>query len=162
MAIFLAGFVGMGGGVLFWAGGVQEWRAQGASGSWTAVTGRIASIGYSGKSRILDVYYEYEHAGRRFRSGHVVFGATAHAEMRAFDERYDVGDPVTVYLDPVNPGSSVLERRLGSRWFLMMVLGLFFAAVGLAVVRFVWLATKPGGEGLRGATIRTGRRYHGA
>jgi hypothetical protein len=162
MALFLAAFVGFGGGGLFWAGGVQEWRAQRASSSWFAVTGRIVTIGYTTRrSRTIDVRYEYEHEGRRFRTGRVFFGGTGPGEMQAFAARYKVGDTVTVYVDPADPSHSVLERRLGSRWFLFMMLGLLFAVVGLAIVRFVWLGSKPGGEGMRGATIRMGRRRYG-
>ncbi len=147
MAIFLGAFVGFGGGVLFWAAGVQEWRAQRASGSWPAVPGRIAWIGSFRRTSGLTVYYDYEHAGRRFRTGHVVFGATSRGEMQAFDERYDVGDPVNVYVDPATPGRAVLERRLGSRWLLMPGFGLLLVAVGHVVVAYVWRATKPGAGG---------------
>jgi Protein of unknown function (DUF3592) len=144
MAISLAAFVGFGGGVLFWAAGVEEWRAQRASGSWPAVTGRVVWIGRARKARSLRVLYEYEYAGRRIRTGHVVFGAVGYAEMQAFDERYDVGDAVSVYVDPDDPGLAVLERRMGSRWLLFPGFGLCLVTVGLAIVRFVWRATKPG------------------
>jgi Protein of unknown function (DUF3592) len=147
LAIFLAAFVGFGGGGLFWAAGVQEWRAQRSSDSWPAVTGHVVWIRRVSKSRILSLGYEYEYAGRRTRTAHVVFGATGQAEMRAFDERYDVGDPVTVYVDPADPGLAVLERRMGSRWLLMPGFGLILTAAGLAVVRYVWRVTKPGAAG---------------
>jgi hypothetical protein len=143
MAIFLAAFVGFGGGVLFGSAGVLEWLAHRESAGWPEVTGRVVWIGYPRKSRTLSLYYEYEHAGRRFRTAHVVFGGTDRAEMADFGRRYDVGDPVTVYVDPEHPSRAVLERRRGSRFWLMPGFGLALAGVGIAIVRFVWRASAP-------------------
>jgi uncharacterized protein DUF3592 len=144
MAVFLGGFVGVGGRVLFWEGGVREWRAARGSEAWLPVPGRVVQVMARSRSRTPTVAYDYEHGGGRFRSTHVLFGATSAGEMTEFLAAHPVGSAVTVYVDPAAPERAVLERRLGSRWFVMPAFGLVLALVGLAAVRYMWRATAPG------------------
>jgi hypothetical protein len=146
MAVLLGAFVGVGGGVLFWSGGVQEWRAARASTSWVAVPGRVVQIVGRSRSRSPTLVYEYEHAGRRIRSTHALFGAASTSELNALATSHPAGSAVTVHVDPAAPERAVLERRLGSRWMVMPAFGLVLVVVGVAVVRYIWRASAPGSE----------------
>ena len=114
--------------------------------SWPHVTGRIISsvarsklirTRYGGQTAIHwpDVRYEYFVGDRRFVSDRIMFthrGFSESTTQRLVDE-YPVDKIITVYFDPKNPESAVLER--GIQWFFIPILAF---AIILAVL-MVWI-----------------------
>ena len=113
--------------------------------SWPHVTGRIISS--VARSKLMkgrhgeyivhwpDVRYEYVVGDRRFVSDRIMFthrGFSESATQRLVDE-YPVDKIITVYFDPKNPESAVLER--GIQWFFIPILAF---AILLAVL-MVWI-----------------------
>lgn len=59
------------------------------------------------------VEYEFQVAGKTYRGRRITIGEkTAAFELEGILARYPVGAPVTVYYDPANPETAVLERDL--------------------------------------------------
>ena len=114
--------------------------------SWPHVTGRIISsvarsklirTRYGGQTAIHwpDVRYEYVVGDRRLVSDRIMFthrGFSESATQRLVEE-YPVDKVISVYFDPKNPKSAVLER--GIQWFFIPILAF---AIILAVL-MVWM-----------------------
>ena len=113
--------------------------------SWPHVTGRIISS--VARSKLMkgrhgeyivhwpDVRYEYFVGDRRFVSDRIMFthrGFSESATQRLVNE-YPVDKVITVYFDPKNPESAVLER--GIQWFFIPILAF---AIILAML-MVWI-----------------------
>jgi hypothetical protein len=84
------------------------------------------------------VIFAYAVDGRTYRGerlwpGRAVFGT--YNEARRVVERYPRGQPVTVYYDPDDPATAVLEPGGDwTRWLHRIVLGTFFTAMGSIMV----------------------------
>ncbi len=92
-----------------------------------------------GTSYRADVLYEYSAAGRFWRSNRRGFSPmhSADAEAaRATVERYPAGAEIPCFVDPGDPGRSVLDRRLRPV-YLIGLFPLVFLLVGLALVAHV-------------------------
>jgi hypothetical protein len=88
-----------------------------------------------GTSYRADILYEYEAAGRTWRSNRLDFfplSSSSYADQEAVTERYPAGTTIGCFVDPDDPSRSVLDRRLRP----IYLLGLFplvFLLVGLAL-----------------------------
>ncbi len=84
----------------------------------------------------LDIAYEYEVGGVRYKSERVSFEGRIMSSTKLRVERVEAGYPtkaeVLVYFDPDNPAFSVLEPgvELRSAWYglFLLIVGNFFAA----------------------------------
>lgn len=128
------------------------WRAVRA-GRWVATEGHITRAGavgsatdapFDGVARLqwanVDVHYEYEVNGRRYRSNRVNFtGHSFHAAI-ATGLAYNVGDPVMVWYDPFHPSESVLDREVGIVPSLWAVAAGGIFGLGILVLAFALLS----------------------
>jgi len=91
-----------------------------------------------GTSYRADVLYEYEAAGRSWRSNRISFFplvSNGHDGARAITSLYRSGTPTTCWVDPHHPSTSVLERSFRP-WYLMGLIPLVFFFAGAAVTRW--------------------------
>lgn len=86
------------------------------------------------RSRIV---YSYKVAGQPYSADRVAFGAVVTSSLPSLisgrTERYPQNGRVDVYYDPANPGSAVLERRVGGLWILWTSAALFLGAAAVLV-----------------------------
>jgi hypothetical protein len=79
------------------------------------------------------VEYSYQVNGRDHYSSRISFGADFAADRALAEKtvaRYPAGSVATVYYDPANPSSAVLEPRVAFAWpTLLLVAGFFAAAI---------------------------------
>ncbi len=83
------------------------------------------------------VRYKYEVEGIEQTSGRVSFGwESAQTRTSASDyvQRYPQGRSVTVYYDPADPSSAVLERGVPSRFWLTVAGAAIFLLLGIASI----------------------------
>ena len=88
----------------------------------------------------LKMLYRYRVAGRELENGRITFNDdNTRDDVRAYRARYTVGQTVTVFYDPDDPTSAVLERT--ANWKLRhLFLGLAAVFVGvLMLVPRIWL-----------------------
>jgi len=109
-----------------------------------------------------DVLYDYTAHGRNWRSNRVTFFsalAAGRSEARAVRDRYTSGSEIVVWVDPDDPGRSVLERRLRLK-HLLGLLPLLFLFAGAALARSGWkklrAGEEPGTRGVGDAAQQTG------
>src|SRR6185503_12449650 len=110
-----------------------------ASSGWQTVPATIVWSGvgvHSGDDSTtysVDVLYEYEHGGRRWRSNRYRFMTGSSSGEGGKQEavgRMPTGARVEAWIDPGDPSSAVLDRALGGfMWFALMPL--VFVLVGL-------------------------------
>jgi hypothetical protein len=113
---------------------------------WVIHSGAIdASTLLWGKQSVSGarIVYNYQAGGGHFRSAAVMFGAESPADAVEMVERYRVGDPVEVYVDPGDPTQSVLEPRMGSASWLLPALGAALLSVGIAIGVFIEKHSRP-------------------
>jgi Protein of unknown function (DUF3592) len=124
---------------------VSNRRAALAAARWPTTTGTILSstaeaqrVFAPGGRTTTQVWwplveYSYTVDGRSYYSSRLAFGANvggARTLAEATVARYPGGSQVTVYFDPANPSSSVLEPRIAFAWFtLVLTIGFFAAAL---------------------------------
>ncbi|OAI54783.1 hypothetical protein AYO44_14225 [Planctomycetaceae bacterium SCGC AG-212-F19] len=76
------------------------------------------------------VEYEYQVGGKTYRNQRITIGEkTSEYELEEILARYPVGAAVTVYYDPANPQTAVLERDIFN--------GKMFAALGCMMLFFI-------------------------
>jgi Protein of unknown function (DUF3592) len=118
--------------VSFWL-----WRMNRKAASWPSVSGEIIASSLeqdphdAGDS--VSITYRFAVANRNFSSSQITYGArsnSAPAKERLV-AAYPVGRKVTVYYDPRNPASAVLERQKSPSWLGLAAVGAIFAAIGL-------------------------------
>ena len=88
-----------------------------------------------GTTHRADILYEYEAAGRTWRSNRRTFfplGSSGYDGQKAVADRFPPGAAVTCFVHPDDPSRSVLDRRL-SPVYLIGLFPLVFLLVGLAV-----------------------------
>lgn len=80
------------------------------------------------------VEYEYTVAGKTYRGRRIDLGEkTSSYELEAILDRYPVGTAVTVYYDPADPNTAVLDRDM-AWWVWAVGIGCVLLAVGAPLV----------------------------
>lgn len=120
-----------------------------ASADWPSVEGRLAKIGlserksstYAGRigtrtesvSYGIDVEYDYRVSGRTYRGQQFSFEPRSgdREYWEAKTRKFKTGSPVSVYYDPSNPESSVLETGAYEWNYIFIAMGLAFTGAGL-------------------------------
>lgn len=111
--------------------------------SWSSAAGRITesyvrrqesrdSDGYTTTSYYPEVRYTYQALGVEYSGDKIAFGGSVGGSQKKAHERltsYPVGKDVIVHYDPNNPEEAVLERRMGSKAFL--IIGIIFTLVAI-------------------------------
>ena len=163
-AVFFALFVTAGLGIAAF-GSLSVIHAHVSSG-WPHVSGEItrAKIDEGDDSYSPLVCYSYSVGGQLFTGNRIAFGLTGMSASYHFAhfyvQRYRVGLPVTVYYDPKQPSTSVLEPGVSKRAFIPMAFGLGFAVFGGWFVLLAWLFQPSSNEPVSRsdeATPRSGR-----
>lgn len=122
--------------------------------SWQTVQATIISGGYEthrgDDSDSYEAYadYRYSYDGRQFHSSRVALSSGAdnigsyQEDMgRWLRHAQSNGSPITVYVDPENPGSAIIDRSI--RWGLIGFKSIFlivFGGVGLGLLIAAWKA----------------------
>ena len=85
------------------------------------------------------VRYAYMVNGRRFTNDVITWRdqSTGGSEAEQLVGRYPAGRKVSVFYDPDNPTTAVLEQRFAWSAFLRLAFGALFAVAGTLLVRFV-------------------------
>lgn len=140
------------GGALAINSGWKDLERSQASESWPTAAGEITAAGVGtklvraagqiGPRYEPEIVYTYT-VGGDFYEGSIVwagsegisFGERSFA--RELVDRYPVGRSVTVYYDPADPVSAVLEQGVDSTVYLVLGIGAFFVTVG------AWLMLGP-------------------
>lgn len=90
------------------------------------------------KNAVPKVVYQYTVNGKQYRGDRICIGDSTGAGRPGASEtveKYKVGKAVQVYYDPGDPASSVLDPSFNPSLFIMVVMGLFFSVMGLAVYK---------------------------
>jgi uncharacterized protein DUF3592 len=110
--------------------GSSGWQVVPATIVWSGVG---VHSGDDGATYSVDVLYEYEHGGRRWRANRYRFMSGSSSGQEGKQEvvaRLPAGARVDVWVDPDDPSAAVLDRALGGlMWFAL--LPLVFVAVGV-------------------------------
>ncbi len=123
-----------------------------AVGRWPNVEGKIVNVkvrtynvsksrGVSSgdnKTYYPNISYSYEVNGMQFNSERYKLGETFDSfktkpEARAAAKKFIVDEPITVFYDPDDPSSSVLNNTYSWPVFMPIVLGLLFIGTGFIV-----------------------------
>ena len=147
--IFPAGFILV--GLIFFALGIVQFFEAKATSSWPSVEGRVLSANVESQSyRNSDgkmsnkfrpvVKYAYTVDGTDYEGSRLKIGNQSHGKPRRAQEAiaaYKKDKACTVYFDPNDPESAVLENgvQLANVFFFLLPIGLF--AVGILSAIFV-------------------------
>jgi hypothetical protein len=133
--LFLAIFAVAGLACIVW-GGVEVFSAW-QTRNWPVVPGRVTRSSVrtdrSSKDASYLIEYRYEVDGKEYTGSRVAYGAGnsgTSEKIREFHRRFPIRTKVTVFHDPSNPASAVLEPRVG-------MLGVFFLGFGVLVLLFI-------------------------
>jgi len=99
--------------------------------------GQFTGAGSGRRGTYLPVItYRYTHAGQTYTRDQRRFGDFYGPERRAraIVHRYTPGQSVTVYVDPADPGRTVLERDLSWGLALLPLIALVFMGGGIAMI----------------------------
>jgi hypothetical protein len=136
-------FLAVGLGVMIWSGGM--WWLYTRSQSWDRVPATILTVefrthrGDESTSYSVDCRYAYAVAGRAYEGTRVGLegGGSSdgcHSRRYAILVRHrDSRTPFPAWVDPADPGQSLLFRELTTTLYILPVFGLVFALAGLAV-----------------------------
>ena len=124
---------------------IHRIRQANASQQWPRVEGRVLAAGvHLGststrvRDEVADITYEYEVAGRTYRSRQLdftgIFGANPDRIATAL-VRYEVGRKVTVRYDPTNPANAVLTSEIDWRIFVRITIAAAIVAGGVILLR---------------------------
>lgn len=143
--IFLLVFVGVGIGLSLWGWSVLQ-KAR-VSESWPQAQGEIVSSEVrrsddeNGSSYSGDVTFEYVVADSRYSSDNVSFGQysgnRSHAEEIV--AKYPVGSRVTVYYDPEDVATAVLEPGVTWSSYFLIGMGVLFTCIPIIIMPFTLL-----------------------
>ncbi len=147
-SVFIVGIFFVVGVAVSWWG----WRIlQNArvSASWPTTSGQIA---YSevridrdedGTTYHADVTFDYVVDDRRYSADTVNFGEYGSSNRRHAEEivaQYSVGQAVTVYYNPAEPETAVLEPGVTWSSYLVLGIGLIFACVSFIMVPIMFFS----------------------
>jgi hypothetical protein len=113
----------------------------------TTTSGTGGSVGRTMTTYDPEVSFEYEVAGRRYRSSRIIFVDINYRydDAKATVDRYHVGSRVAARYDPRNPKVAVLEPGMAGNaghYYLGFGIGLGFALLGLLFAYAIpWLAS---------------------
>lgn len=121
----------------------QDKKKAEESQSWTGTSGQVTqayvresetrdSDGYLTKSYYPEVRYTYQVMGVAYSGDKISFGGSVGGNRKKADAvvaQYPVGKVLTIYYDPNNPADAVIERKMGSKGFL--IIGNIFTLVGI-------------------------------
>lgn len=131
-ALFLLSFLVVGGAFL--RDGGKHLYVASRAGSFIETTGKITHVGVrpEANNSLPEVAFTYEHGGQTHkwdnRYNAVAFKDPALA--RAQIERYRIGAPITVYVDPAEPGRALTSRDVPlNEAGLRVFIGLVFVGV---------------------------------
>ena len=113
--------------------------------AWSATSGQVTQSyvresqsrdedGYVSTSYYPEVRYTYQVMGVEYGGDRVSFGGGVGGSHKSAQEKialYPAGKTVTVYYDPNKYEDAVLERRMGSKGFL--IIGIVFTLIGVCV-----------------------------
>ena len=143
--VFLLIFVGVGIGLSLWGWSVLQ-NAR-VSESWPTTTGEILSSNVriddddEGTSYFGDVTFRYVVADLPYTSDNVSFGQyggnRSHAEEIV--AKYPVGSQVTVYYDPNEVETAVLEPGVTWSSYLLIGMGVLFTCIPIIILPFTLL-----------------------
>jgi len=126
-----------------------------ASAEWPAAQGKIESstvdverereedsdgdIHYETKY-IPNIVYQYQVDGMDFMGDKISFGGTSNSNQTwayKMRDQYPEGSEVAVYYDPENPQDAVLQPGAKGSTYIIFVLGVVFAILGVGIFFFV-------------------------
>lgn len=150
MILMSLGFIAAGGFALFFAvSSFFEWRAMQ---SWRETPAQILHAkltshrgGKGGTTYGIDVLYEYTFAGKIWQATRADLfnkmteggGEYQRQAVNNYQQAMARRRTVPCYVNPANPASAVLDRRM--RWgtfYLFLVLGMVFASVGAGILTY--------------------------
>jgi hypothetical protein len=144
-------------GAFFVVMGTVEWVHASQSTAWTTTDGTVLESvvrssrhagvsrnGRSGSSNVsynAHIRYRYQVAGAEYESERVSFRVKGEGESgaRVTAQRYPAESTVTVYYNPADPGTSVLEP--GWDWYSVIPVGVGVFAVAFCAF-FSWLVLR--------------------
>jgi hypothetical protein len=110
-------------GILFIWFGIRNHSLGKQSESWPTVQGTLASkSSSSSKKKRIHVFYEYQVKGVNYKNSRVNFQDDSGSKKKIRD-KYNVGDPLTIYYDPNNPEQSVLTPGATSGSLIANIVG---------------------------------------
>jgi hypothetical protein len=142
--------------VFFLIGAALTWwgwtilRDARASADWPAAPGVItdSSLEFNqdedGDSYTPHVAYTYQVNGVSYESYTIKFGENTYSSERTAQEiigQYPVGQEVTVFYDPTDPDSAILEPGVSGGSYIVLSVGLLFLAISLFVLLFFLFRT---------------------
>jgi hypothetical protein len=132
-------FILIGLGLVFWGWNILH-NAR-ASAAWPTSAGRIteSTLDHSTDAEGSDSYspkitYTYSVNNLFYDSGTIKFGENSYSSQRKAQEilsHYPVGQSVTVYYEPDNPGKAVLEPGVSAGSYIVLAIGIFFVLIAL-------------------------------
>jgi hypothetical protein len=131
--IFLLIFFAVGAGLMVWGGIVL--RNASVSKEWPAVQGEIvssyvdSSSDEDGTTYSADIEFQYVVDDRRLTADTVNFGEYGSSNRNHAADivaKYPVGKMVTVYYDPAEPETAVLEPGVTWSSYVLLLMGLVF------------------------------------
>ncbi len=129
-----------------------RWQQVPATIVWSGVG---AHSGDESATYSVDVLYEYDYGGERFRSNHYRFmgGSSSGSEAKqAAVDRMPPGTRTVCWIDPRDPSRAVLDRGLGGFIWFSSIPGVFLAIglVGMIVSLLAGRGPKPAADWLPG------------
>lgn len=142
---FAAIFLAVGIGLSIWGWSVLQ--SARVSESWPTTSGEILSSNVredtdeDGTSYFGDVTYSYAVDDFRYTSDNVSFGQYGGSRDHAEEivARYPVGSGVTVYYDPEDVKTAVLEPGITWSSYLLIGMGLLFTCIPVIILPFALL-----------------------
>ena len=142
MGVFLL----IGGGLSVWGWTILQ-NAR-ASATWPTAEGVITASevtesrdGEGHDSYSPEVAYQYTAGNQEHESYTIKFGENSYdnrGRAEAIAATYPVGQPVTVYYDPEEPGRSVLEPGVSGGSYIVLGVGLLFVVLSLILGPLAW------------------------
>lgn len=132
-------------GTLWW--GITTVRNASVSRNWPAVSGTITasqvtiSTDKNGTTYSADVQYKYVVNDRWYTAGTVNFGEYGSSNRGRADKivaRYPPGSPVTVYYNPDDPNTAVLEPGVTWGSYFSIFMALLFFIVPAVILISAW------------------------
>lgn len=145
-------------GILLMRAGFSEMRTARASAGWPQTPGKVfkSSIDWSSDSDSstgwrAQVAYTYSVGGTEMKGNRVSlgdYGSSNSSHAQGIVNRYPVGRDITVYYDPRNPATCLLEPGVQAVTYILPLLGLAFFAMGSLcfglIIRSVVVGSAPG------------------
>ncbi|MCI0396561.1 MAG: DUF3592 domain-containing protein [Chloroflexi bacterium] len=135
--LFLILFGGLGIGLSIWGWNILQ-NAR-ASTAWPTAQGQVVSSEVTvstssegGDSYNPQVTFVYAVNDQQYQDDTIKFGETSYGNRNRAQEvadKYPVGATVTVYYDPSDPATAVLEPGVSGGSYLILGLGVFFAVM---------------------------------